>query len=241
MSLRVMDGDMALSAAAPWVGRVVVEFDALVSDDPHLQSVFPPLEAAVRRRRLATLLAGLTHVVPSQRAVRLLDAIPLADLADAERDLLGHHLLSLLLRHGAGPAALVAACATLTDARKATPLPGPAPKLWLNRSAGGHTVRLIVAGELDLASESRFREALANALAQPLVTQLILDFEPLLFLDARGLAALFGARHRATRQGIDLRVVNDHGPVRLALKAAGWRSAGRPQRHLDPGAEGVDQ
>src|SRR5258706_5294193 len=88
------------ASAAPWVEPVVAEFDATMLDEPRLRSLFRAASATARRRHLTTLLKNLTRIPPGRRVALLLSAVPLEKLTNAQRDLIGHHLLSLLLHHG---------------------------------------------------------------------------------------------------------------------------------------------
>jgi non-ribosomal peptide synthetase component F len=92
-------------------------------DEPRLRSLFRAASAPARRRHLTTLLRNFTSITPGRRVALLLSAVPLEKLTNAQRDLIGHHLLSLLQHHGAGPGVIVAVCVVLTSARRATPIP----------------------------------------------------------------------------------------------------------------------
>lgn len=68
------------------------------------------------------------------------------------------------------------------------------------RQEGGKTT-LTLEGELDIASVSRFQDAVAGALAQGATSHLTIDLGELSFLDSSGLRALILLRDRAVADG----------------------------------------
>lgn len=80
-------------------------------------------------------------------------------------------------------------------------------------------VRVILAGELDLATapeaDRRLREAQAEA------PRVVLDLDGLTFIDATGLRVLLDASDRATSSGGDLLVRRIRAGVRRLLELTG--------------------
>jgi anti-sigma B factor antagonist len=82
-------------------------------------------------------------------------------------------------------------------------------------------VRLSVSGEIDISTVDQLRSAVMEVLGQPGVSRLLLDFDPLRFLDSSGIAALIGAYRTAEEQGVGFGVLNCHGTVRHVLEITG--------------------
>jgi anti-anti-sigma factor len=83
--------------------------------------------------------------------------------------------------------------------------------------------RCTLAGELDLATESRVRRALFQAIAeQPKV--LIIDLEGVTFLDSTGLRALLTARNRAANTGTRIVLSRMSRAVERTLEIANLRA-----------------
>jgi anti-anti-sigma factor len=98
---------------------------------------------------------------------------------------------------------------------------GPAP-LEFDRSGDGcGRVCLTVAGELDISNLERLREAVTGILAEPGTSALVLDFDPLDFIDSSGVQILIWAKRIADSRGIGLRVTNTHGRVHRVLTILG--------------------
>jgi anti-sigma B factor antagonist len=72
-------------------------------------------------------------------------------------------------------------------------------------------VRLVLTGELDLACASRLADAIVEH-AEPGST-LIVDLTSLEFMDSSGLGTLLQAREDAERDGWDLALASNPGPV----------------------------
>ncbi|MEV4281524.1 STAS domain-containing protein [Actinoplanes xinjiangensis] len=77
------------------------------------------------------------------------------------------------------------------------------------------------AGELDLATADRLRDALHEAIIQPGVTKILLDFAEVSFCDSSGIDVLDRAHADAAAQRIVLQVVNPRPPVRRVLDLVG--------------------
>jgi anti-anti-sigma factor len=78
------------------------------------------------------------------------------------------------------------------------------------------TVRLVVAGEVDLGTEDDLRRALTRLMGDRRVSRLVVDFADVSFLDAAGMAALLAGYRYAEGRGITFTVVNCRPkPLRL--------------------------
>jgi anti-anti-sigma factor len=86
---------------------------------------------------------------------------------------------------------------------------------------GDMAVGLTVGGELDIATVDTFEAVLHGVLAKPGLARLVLDFEPLTFLDARSITALDTARRTAQRRGIAFTATNCRQIVRRTLEITG--------------------
>jgi anti-sigma B factor antagonist len=92
-------------------------------------------------------------------------------------------------------------------------------ELRLDRSAMGDGVAcLSVTGEIDMTTGDRFSNALTQALNEPGVGRLVLDFGALRFMDSNGVNVLITAHRAANRQGITFEIVNAQGAVRHVLE-----------------------
>jgi anti-sigma B factor antagonist len=96
-----------------------------------------------------------------------------------------------------------------------TPGLGIAPaSLDLVRSDDGHgNARLVTTGEVDISNLERLRETVAAILAEPGTTSLVIDVQPLDFIDSTGIQVLLSAMRTAERRGITFSVANAHGKV----------------------------
>ena len=83
------------------------------------------------------------------------------------------------------------------------------------------TLRLCLAGELDLAMAAHLRSALATPLLTPEITAVVLDLDRLTFMDCAGLDALILAKRQLTRAGMAATVVNPHGTPLRVLRLTG--------------------
>jgi anti-sigma B factor antagonist len=85
------------------------------------------------------------------------------------------------------------------------------------------------AGEVDLASAPRLATALANVLACPGVTTVVVDLAGVTFLDSSGLATLVTAWHDAQEAGVALRLTPTARPhVAQVLSITGVDELLRP-------------
>lgn len=94
--------------------------------------------------------------------------------------------------------------------------------LALTRTAtSSGMIHMSVTGEIDISTVDRLRNALNLALTEPGVGHVLLDFEPLRFLDSSGVATLVGAYRTADERGIRLRIRGCSGTVRHILEVTG--------------------
>ncbi len=101
------------------------------------------------------------------------------------------------------------------------PPPQPSPLHFISsrRAEARGSIRLIVAGELDLASSHRFESDLGEA--QDHSGRVLLDLAALTFIDCACLGVLFGAANRACREGAVLILLCPHGQVRRMIDLVG--------------------
>lgn len=90
-------------------------------------------------------------------------------------------------------------------------------RLSTHATEGAVTIR--VAGELDIATIGELRSYVADVLAASFHRELILDLSDLQFIDASGLGALVGIRHRAQRQHVALALTGATARTRHLLTA----------------------
>jgi anti-anti-sigma factor len=99
---------------------------------------------------------------------------------------------------------------------------GEDSRLALKRAAtSSGMIRMSVIGEIDIGTVDQLRSALHLALDEPGVGRVLLDFEPLRFLDSSGIATLIGAYRAADERGIRLRIHGCNGTVRHILEVTG--------------------
>lgn len=100
-----------------------------------------------------------------------------------------------------------------------------APELppWLfmstRRAEPGGTIRLILAGELDLAANLHFEATLDAAQADS--DRVMLDLSALTLIDCSGLGTVYAAAERARREGTALILLEPRGQVRRLLGLVG--------------------
>lgn len=98
--------------------------------------------------------------------------------------------------------------------------PGAPRPLGITTSHRGDTVVMLLSGELDMAAEDRFRDAVRAALADRPRT-LVVELSGLEFLDCTGLSILIRARNRLHREAGALRIRNPRPVVRRVLTLGG--------------------
>jgi anti-anti-sigma factor len=99
---------------------------------------------------------------------------------------------------------------------------GQAPRLGLSRVvAANGVVRVDVSGEVDVGTVAELRRVVTEIVAEPGVSELLLDFAGLRFLDSSGIAALVGGYRSAQARGVRFALVNCTGSVRHVLDVTG--------------------
>lgn len=94
--------------------------------------------------------------------------------------------------------------------------------LRITQGDAGKAVVLAVDGEIDLATGSRLRAALADLLERAEPVPVIVDLTDVRFLGSTGIAVLADAHWQAGQLGIPLTIVaTPNGPVERTLRAAG--------------------
>jgi anti-anti-sigma factor len=86
---------------------------------------------------------------------------------------------------------------------------------------GGDVLRLVLAGEMDLASAGQLTDATDKAVATERPTEILVDLAAVTFIDSTGIRALLTAQRIADEQGVGLRVVHAHGVVARVLTMTG--------------------
>ncbi|OLE28473.1 MAG: hypothetical protein AUG44_07320 [Actinobacteria bacterium 13_1_20CM_3_71_11] len=80
---------------------------------------------------------------------------------------------------------------------------------WFTESPlDGGTIRLAVAGDIDLATATALRHALRRPLREPGLTRLVVDLAEVGFLDAAGVAALVSGYQEAQAGDVAFQLVN---------------------------------
>lgn len=106
------------------------------------------------------------------------------------------------------------------SAQSAAPGLAPPPLFSCTRRAEGRSsIRLIVAGELDLSARAHFAQALKDA--QSDAGRVVLDLQALTLIDGAALAVLFDAAARASREDGMLIMLEPRGQVRRVLDLIG--------------------
>lgn len=85
----------------------------------------------------------------------------------------------------------------------------------------GATVRLTLAGELDLATGAVLRDALTGLLADDKAPHVLLDLQEITFCDSSGVEALVQARIAALEHGRTIGLANAHGITARSLQITG--------------------
>jgi anti-anti-sigma factor len=81
--------------------------------------------------------------------------------------------------------------------------------------------RIVVKGELDLASAPDLLRRLDGAIEAAPGTVVQVDFQGVSFIDSTGLGVLVASRRRATGHGGDVRVLNPRDNVRFVFEVTG--------------------
>jgi anti-anti-sigma factor len=103
----------------------------------------------------------------------------------------------------------------LTDSARSTEL-----HLDITPSADGG-VRVVVHGDIDMATSDDFSETVMRVAADPAVTGVVLDAADLGFIDSNGVTVLVKAHRAAGERGVPFRVVGIQDPIRGLLEMLG--------------------
>jgi anti-anti-sigma factor len=93
------------------------------------------------------------------------------------------------------------------------------------QAVAGVTVRVLVAGEIDMATADDLQRAMITAVEDGSVTEVVVDFADVTFCDSSGIAALDRAYAAAARRGVVFRLVDIQDPVRRVLEITGMLEA----------------
>lgn len=97
---------------------------------------------------------------------------------------------------------------------------GPPPLFSCTRRAEGRgTIRLVLAGELDLSARAHFKQALTDAQAD--ASRVVLDLRALTLIDCASLSVVFNAAVEARRRNAALVLLDPRGQVRRVLDLIG--------------------
>lgn len=89
----------------------------------------------------------------------------------------------------------------------------------VTRTAGDGGVRITVAGEVDIDSAPKMRQALDAALA--VGDPIVVDLAAVTFMDSSGLSVLIAAHLRARDRGLELRLRDVPSRVAALLRVSG--------------------
>lgn len=109
---------------------------------------------------------------------------------------------------------------SVEPSRRVAPVP-----LRLTRHADGDTVRLAVAGEIDLATVDPLTDAMIEIIKDDRPAHLVVDFAEVAFLDSSGVSALVAAWHLASVDQVGFTVVNCRPNVLRVLEITGMAKA----------------
>ncbi len=87
--------------------------------------------------------------------------------------------------------------------------------------AADGTLRVLVAGELDMATADPLLRVLVDAMRVDHACQVVVDLSEVSFLDATGIGVLLSAHSAALERGCRLRVLGAGGMVRKVLEITG--------------------
>jgi anti-anti-sigma factor len=109
---------------------------------------------------------------------------------------------------------------TASPASSTRPAAAPAPLFSCTRRAEGRgSIRLVLAGELDLSARAHFEEALEDA--QSDANRVVLDLQALTLIDCASLSVLFYAAVETCRNNSVLILLEPRGQVRRVLDLTG--------------------
>lgn len=96
----------------------------------------------------------------------------------------------------------------------------PPPLFSCTRRAEGRgSIRLVLAGELDLSARAHFEQALTDAQAD--ASRVVLDLQALTLIDCASLSVVFNAAIEARRRNAVLVLLDPRGQVRRVLDLTG--------------------
>jgi anti-anti-sigma factor len=107
----------------------------------------------------------------------------------------------------------------LSPVTRAKPPPSPPFFLSSRRAEPGGTIRLVLAGELDLAARPEFEAALDAAQADS--NRVLLDLNALTLIDCASLSTIFAAAQHGGREEAALILLAPCGQVRRMLDLVG--------------------
>jgi anti-sigma B factor antagonist len=87
-----------------------------------------------------------------------------------------------------------------------------------NLAIEGHTARVSLHGEIDLANVAELDACVNEALASAGVDDIVIDLTACTYLDSSGLRALFRSYQNARRDDCDLGIVGATGIVRRVIE-----------------------
>jgi anti-sigma B factor antagonist len=89
------------------------------------------------------------------------------------------------------------------------------------QTADHGALRLAINGEVDLATASLLTNAITTAITTGHTTELVIDLDHVIFLDAAGISSLVRGRNLAAELGIAYVVTNPRDMVRKVLDICG--------------------
>ena len=93
--------------------------------------------------------------------------------------------------------------------------------LLISPLVDGATIRLGLAGDVDLATEPALWDAIEKAVAADGITLVVVDLAEVTFMDCFGMSALIRGAWLAADHGSRLRVVNATGIALIVLQTTG--------------------
>jgi anti-anti-sigma factor len=103
---------------------------------------------------------------------------------------------------------------------------------------GGGLVRLVVTGEIDMATSGALGTALREAFGGDGAKEVAVDMSGVTFIDSSGIRTLVVAQGEASERGITLYVTEPHQHVRRVLELTGLLAvlteAGQPEERSTP-------
>jgi anti-anti-sigma factor len=113
----------------------------------------------------------------------------------------------------------------------------PSGVSWTRLAESGGSIRLVLAGELDLATRGHFETALADA--QDDSDRVLLDLGALTLIDCANLFVVFAAGERSRREEATVILLKPRGQVRRVLDLVGTPAGVANQDHEDLPGHGL--